>query len=208
MNHIQDIYKNQYLYIFQKDEIKDLDTEYLVVVKDDVEIQELENCKVFHYSDDFEQYLIHQIPTKIRKKYQILSYEECYEILKRIEYGTCTIMGDEYPYSFPINHILYENRIFFHTALSGYKLKGLNQPTVFNVVEDLRINKEVGTHNHRSVSVYGYLRQIQDDDLKREVLLKLVHDLAPAHPYHDRMLKTTNILEVEIDYLTGKEHIR
>lgn len=207
MNQIINIYP-QYLYIFQKNQLKNTDCEYLVVIKDEESIQEIDRCLVFHYQDDFESFLIHQLPSKMRKTKQLLSYQECFDLMMKLEYGTCSFMGKEYPYSFPINHIIYQDKLFFHTGMKGMKLEGYQKPVIFNLVEDLGINKIVGTHNHRSVHIYGYLDIVQDESLKREVLHELVDQLAPESPFIDEMVKRTNILEIKIDYVIGKKHIR
>ena len=35
-----------------------------------------------------------------------------------------------------------------------------------------------------------------------------VYKRQPEHPYNDKMVDTTNIIELEIDYINGKTHIR
>ncbi len=207
MNNIKGINKDDLLYVFTKDQCVDLKEEALVIVKDSCENVELENCLVKRYSDDFESLLKIKIPTKIRKPKKLISYQECYDVMKRIDYGVLSISHDDFPYAVGINHILVDGRIFFHCAKTGFKLNGVNKKANFLVTEDLGINLDVGTHNHRSVSVFGTLKEVTDIETKKTALLTIVHDLAPKHPYNDKMADYTNILELEIDYIIGKAHI-
>ncbi|WP_279166659.1 pyridoxamine 5'-phosphate oxidase family protein [Thomasclavelia cocleata] len=199
--------KDDLLYVFKKEQCIDLKEEALVIVKDSCEELNLKNCLVKRYSDDFESLLKIKIPSKIRKPRKLLSYQQCYDVMKRIDYGVLSISYDDFPYAVGINHIIIDGRIFFHCAKVGFKLNGVNKKANFLVTEDLGINLDVGTHNHRSVSVFGTLKEVTDNEIKREALLTLIHDLAPKHPFHDKMVINTNILELDIDYIIGKAHI-
>ena len=207
MKHIQEIYQDQLLYVFKSSQLKQQDIQYLVIVKDETTIEPLEDCLIMHYSEPFEELLTIQLPSKIRKLNKLLPLKTCQEIIQQHTYGTCTFNNQDYPYVFPINHVVYQGRIFFHCGLKGYKLTGIDQKATYNVIDDLGINLEIGTHNHRSVNIFGTLKEVKDEALKKEILLKLVHDLAPKHPYRDAMIKTTTILEFDIDYMIGKAHI-
>lgn len=205
MDKIIDLYGDSLLYVFDKEKIN-IDKEYLIIIKSDSEIKDIDNCLVMHYCDDFEQYLRFKLPTKMRKEKKLLSLKECQEMFSDIKYGVLSFSDEDYPYSVALNHVIFNNRIFFHCSMEGYKLNGINKNVNYVVIDDLGINLEVGTHNHKELVAYGKLVRIDDKDLKRDVLLKLVHDLAPKHPYHDRMLEYTNILELKIDYIAGKIH--
>ncbi len=208
MNQINEIYQKQLIYIFKKEQCVDLTADYLVIIKDDSPIIPIANCVIMHYQDDFESTLKIKLPTKMRKTKQLLSYQEACSIIEKQNYGVLSIICDGMPYSVGLNHIVLDGRIFFHCSMSGFKLNGINQPATFLVVEDLGINLEVGTHNHCSTALFGILRQVSDLSTKKAALLKIVADLAPKHPYNDHMLTFTNILELEVNYMIGKTHIR
>lgn len=208
MNYIQELYQDQLVYIFLKEQCLDLKEDYLVIIKDDSEIKELDKCLIMHYQDDFESLLKNPLPTKMRKTKQLLSYQQSCEIINQANYGVLSFSYQNIPYSVGINHIMIDGHIYFHCAQKGFKLNGIGQRVHFLVVEDLGINLEAGTHNHQSVSVLGTLKEVTDFDTKKSALLALVEKLAPKHPYNDNMLKFTNILELDIDYMIGKTHIR
>ena len=142
---------------------------------------------------------------KIRHPEKLISYQRCWEVINELRYVTLCINTDTYPHAVGMNHIVLDGHIYFHCAQKGYKLKGLDHKVNYNLIQDLGINTEIGTHNHRSVSVYGILKEVKDLSIKKDVLLKLIE--GTKHPYHDRMLQTTKILEIEIDFIQGKEHI-
>lgn len=59
----------------------------------------------------------------MRRKRQLLSQEECVEILNRTTYGTLALLGDGgYPYSLPISYVYSDDKLFFHSALKGHKI--------------------------------------------------------------------------------------
>jgi len=208
MKKYAEIYENNLLYVFKKEQLKNTEKDCMVVVKDDCEIKEDEHALVFHYQDAFEDYLNIHIPTKNRKTKQLISIDECWKLVNEIEYGVLSFKKHEFPYSVGLNHVVYDGRIFFHGARKGYKLEGIGQKASYMVIKDLGINKEVGTHNHDSVAIYGEIVSVDDFETKKAVLLELVRTLAPKHPYHDRMVDATQILELKIEYITGKTHVR
>lgn len=208
MNTIKDLYKNDLIYIFTKEQLIKQDTNYLAIVKDQCPIQELDNVQTMHYQDDFESLLKFSLPTKNRKTKQLISLDQCHQLMKKIHYGVLSFTNDDLPYSVGLNHILLDGRIFFHCAKSGYKLNSINKRATYLVIDDLGINLKVGTHNHDSVAVFGTILEVNDFDTKKAALLKLISDLAPDHPYNDKMVDGTTILELKIDYINGKTHIR
>lgn len=208
MEQMKKIYQDELIYIFTKNQCLDLKQEYLVIVKDDCHIQEIENCLIMHYQDDFESLLKFNLPTKMRKTKQLLSYHQSLNIIHEKEYGVLSFSVDDLPYSIGLNHIYLDGRLFFHCAKKGYKLNGIGKRATFLIVDDLGINLKAGTHNHQSVIIYGRLKETKDFETKKMALLKIIEDLVPQHPYHDNMVSNTNVLELEIDYIIGKTHIR
>ncbi len=63
---------------------------------------------------------------EMRRKKQQLSFEECQEILNNEVRGVLSVIGDNgYPYGIPINYkySTTENKIYFHGAKKGHKIK-------------------------------------------------------------------------------------
>lgn len=208
MDKIKDLYQNNLIYIFSKKQLVNQEFEYLAVIKDECPIKEINNCMTMHYQDDFESLLTFSLPSKNRKTKQLISLEQCYQLIKKVNYGVLSFCNNDLPYSVGLNHFLLDGRIFFHCAKQGYKLTSINKRATYIVIDDLGINQKVGTHNHESVAIFGTVREVTDFTTKKTALLKIINDLAPDHPYNDKMVINTCILELEIDYINGKTHIR
>lgn len=208
MDKIKDLYQDDLIYIFTRSQLRDLNTDYLAIIKNECSIQTINNCITMHYQDDFESLLAFSLPTKNRKNKQLISLNQCYKIMDKIHYGVLSFTHEGLPYSVALNHTIVDNRIFFHCAKSGYKLNSIEQRATYLIVEDLGINLKAGTHNHNSVAVFGTVHEVTEFETKKAALLKIVSHLAPEHPYNDKMVDTTNIIELEIDYINGKTHIR
>ena len=208
MDKIKDLYQDDLIYIFTRSQLRDLNTDYLAIIKNECSIQTINNCITMHYQDDFESLLAFSLPTKNRKNKQLISLNQCYKIMDKIHYGVLSFTHEGLPYSVALNHIIIDNRIFFHCAKSVYKLNSIEQRATYLIVEDLGINLKAGTHNHNSVAVFGTVHEVTEFETKKAALLEIVSHLAPEHPYNDKMVDTTNIIELEIDYINGKTHIR
>ena len=145
----------------------------------------------------------------MRKTKQLLNYNESMNILHKISYGVLSFF-DELPYSVPLDHIYMNGKLYFHTSKIGYKINGVGKQVSYTVVEDCGINEEKTTHNHRSVYILGILNEVENKEIKKEVLETLIHTLCPTQKVDitEQMVDNVNILEIDIQYMIGKEHIR
>ena len=67
---------------------------------------------------------------EVARKKQVLSNEECLEILKTAPRGVLSVIGDDgYPYGLPINHYYHEDDgcLYFHCAVEGHKLDAVRK---------------------------------------------------------------------------------
>ena len=67
MDKIKDLYQDDLIYIFTRSQLRDLNTDYLAIIKNECSIQTINNCITMHYQDDFESLLAFSLPTKNRK---------------------------------------------------------------------------------------------------------------------------------------------
>lgn len=207
MKALEEIYGDDLLYVFERETLKNPDHTCMAVLRDGCSLYEVEGCLMMHYSDPFEELLQIPMPGKNRKREQMLSLMQCKELMKKVPFGVLSFHNGELPYSVGLNHILAEGRIFFHCAQTGYKLTGIGRQAAYLVVEDLGVSEKFSTHNHQSVAVYGRLCRVTDFETKQMALLQLVRRLSPQHPVTDDMVLHTNILELEVDYISGKSHV-
>lgn len=145
----------------------------------------------------------------MRKTKQLLNYNESMNILHKISYGVLSFF-DEIPYSIPLDHVYMNGKLYFHTSKTDYKINGVGKQVSYTVVEDCGINEEKTTHNHRSVYILGILNEVENKEIKKDVLDTLIHKLCPTQKVDitEQMVDNVNILEINIQYMIGKEHIR
>lgn len=153
---------------------------------------------------------------EMRRKKQALSQQEVADILHKRTSGVLALLGDnDYPYAVPISYVYDDGKIYFHSAKSGHKIDAIQRTTKasFCVIDkDLVIPEEYTTY-FRSVIAFGQIKVIEDESEKRATIEKLAIKYAPGDTATNRDnainrgWKPLCMLEMTIDYVTGKEAI-
>lgn len=152
---------------------------------------------------------------KMRRIKQLLSEEDTKKILERGTNGVLALFGDDgYPYGVPISYSYLDNKIYFHSSKEGYKIDAIrkNDKVSFTVIDkDEIVPKELTTY-FRSAIVFGRVKIIEDDNQKREALIKFASKYSKDYPQKIKeSIKaewdTVLMLEIEIEHMTGKEAI-
>lgn len=153
---------------------------------------------------------------KMRRGRQELSLEETEAILNRQTAGVLALSGDGgYPYTVPISYIYADGKLYFHCARSGHKLDAIRRDpkASFCVIDQDQIVPEKFTTLYRSVIVFGQIRRIEDEKQKRSAIEKLGQKYGDGMSEErlaaeiDGAWKALEMLEMEIDHLTGKQCI-
>lgn len=153
---------------------------------------------------------------ELRRSKQLLSQEETTAVLRRGGFGVLALMGDDsYPYAVPISYVYDGGRLYFHCAKSGHKLDAIqrSKKVSFCVIDQDQIVPEKYTTYFRSVIAFGRIHILEDESEKRMAIEKLAFKYAPDSREEDRKTAIQRdweplcILEMEIDYITGKEAI-
>ena len=152
---------------------------------------------------------------EMRRKKQLLSAEESISILNRMTSGVLAVIGDDnYPYAVPLSYVYNNNKIYFHSAINGHKIDAIvqNNKVSFCVIEQDKIVPEEYTTYFRSVIVFGKACILNNDDSKLEALEKLAEKYSPNNldgrlQEIEKGFKHVHIIELSIEYLTGKESI-
>ncbi len=161
-------------------------------------------------------YIIFNMFREMRRKNQLLSNSQSISILEKCSSGVLAVSGDDdYPYAVPLSYVYYDNKIFFHVAKSGYKLDAIknNNKVSFCVIEKDDIKPEEYTTYYRSVIVFGKAFILEDDNQKREAIEKLALKYYPndtqlnRNTVINREYNAFYIMEIHIEYMTGKEAI-
>ncbi len=152
----------------------------------------------------------------MRRKRQQLSEAECRTVLERGTSGVLALSGDDgYPYAVPLSYVYTGGKLFFHSAKNGHKIDAIKRSgrASFCVIDQDQIVPEEYTTYFRSVIAFGTVRILEDDNEKLEAVRRLALKYAPDDSEENRKRaierewKPLCMLEMKIEYMTGKEAI-
>lgn len=150
---------------------------------------------------------------EMRRKKQMLTEEECIEILRTAQTGILGVNTKEYPSMTPLNFVYDHHTIYFHSAKEGYKIQAIqeNPKVSFSVVSKDEVKPEEFSTCYESVMVYGTASLLEDTNDKIDILKKLVDKYCEATPEEtmieiNKFLTQTAIICMKIDHVIGKYH--
>lgn len=152
---------------------------------------------------------------EMRRKKQLLTREECEQILQKATSGVLAVDGDDgYPYAVPLSYVYADNKIYFHCAKSGHKLDALtrNEKASFCVIGQDKVMPEEFTTHYKSVIVFGKVRTIEDETEKKKAIERLSLRYAPMISNAQMQQEIKNywnalcMLELSIDHMSGKKY--
>jgi len=152
---------------------------------------------------------------EMRRKKQMLSFEECVVILDNGTSGVLGVAGDDgYPYAVPLSYAYSNSRIYFHCAKTGHKLDAIarNNKASFCVIDKDDVVPEEYTTYFRSVIAFGRARLLDNDEEKRRALEILAARYSPDQKQGrseeiEKQFKHVGLIELTIEHMTGKEAI-
>lgn len=151
---------------------------------------------------------------EMRRKKQLLDYNESVKILEQGSSGVLALLGDEdYPYAVPLSYVYDNGKIYFHAAKEGHKTDAIKKcsKASFCVVEQDVVVPEEYTTYFRSVIAFGKIRIIEDEAEMRSSIELLAKKYYPADTAESRLSaidkgwKSLLMIEFKIEHLTGKE---
>lgn len=151
---------------------------------------------------------------KMRRFKQVLSNEECVQVLERGTNGVLAVIGDEgYPYTVPLSYSYCDSKIYFHSAKTGHKIDALekNEKVSFCVVDADNVVPEKFTTFFRSVVVFGKARILNDEE-KRFALELLIDKYSKEFSGNKELeisgsFNAVSCIELTIEHMSGKEAI-
>ena len=150
---------------------------------------------------------------EMRRKNQLLTDEECIEILNSSTSGTLALLGDnDYPYSVPISYVYNDGKLYFHSALTGHKIDAINMHSKasFCVIAQDKVVPEKYTTYFRSVIAFGKICVIDNDAEKLRAIEILAEKYSPQLAEGRKKEIEDNfsrmcMIELNIEHMTGKE---
>jgi nitroimidazol reductase NimA-like FMN-containing flavoprotein (pyridoxamine 5'-phosphate oxidase superfamily)/GNAT superfamily N-acetyltransferase len=148
----------------------------------------------------------------IRRQDKILDDERTLNLLETGEYGFLAICGiNGYGYGIPINYVFYDNCIYFHCAVEGYKLENIqqNNRVSFCIVGRTQVIPQKFLITYESAFVFGRIMYDLPEDERHKALNLLVAKYSPdftdiSHAYISKSFHRTLILKLEIEHVSGK----
>jgi len=152
---------------------------------------------------------------EMRRKKQLLPREVTDRILAAGKVGVLGVSGDDdYPYTVPVNFVYEDGKLYFHSAVSGHKLDGIqkNEKVSFCIIDQDEVVPEKFTSYFRSVIAFGIARIVTDDAVKMHALQMLVKKYSPGFEVEggaeiQKDWNRMSVVEITIQHVTGKEAI-
>jgi len=150
---------------------------------------------------------------KMRRIKSIMTKEDTIKLLKQCEEGVLGTIGiNGYPHTVPVNYVLFNDKIYLHSAKEGYKLTNIkaNPKVSFTVYDNVNIIEERFTTNYQSAICYGKAKIIPGN---KEVLTELIKKYSSSFisegiKYVDKSFDTTYLVEITLEHMTGKESVK
>ena len=144
---------------------------------------------------------------------QVLSDEECMDILKNQLRGVLSVQGDDgYPYGMPLNHFYNEEdgKLYFHSGKSGHKVDAiLRDPKASFCVYDEGTRENGNWYlTFRSVIVFGRIELIEDREKIYDIARRLSRKFTDDEDYIEHEVKNsgpgTLMFALVPEHITGK----
>ena len=150
---------------------------------------------------------------EMRRSKNLIDIDKTKELLKNgIDGVLGTISENGYPYTTPVNYIYYNNKIYFHSALKGHKIDNIlkNEKVSFTVITKNDIIQESYTSDFQSIIIFGKAKLV---DPTKELLLELIRKYSSsymnkANDYIAKHQKATQLVEIRIEHMTGKQRVK
>ena len=148
---------------------------------------------------------------QIRRKDKAMTPEACNSLLLKAEYGVLASTSENgYPYQTPLNYAYLNNKVYFHSALSGEKILNIegNDKVSFCVVDDVKLLEEKFDTDYKSVIVFGSAYEVKDQektDALKAIIEKYSKDfIEEGYKYIERSGLTTRVFAIQTDHISGK----
>ncbi|MBP5607070.1 MAG: pyridoxamine 5'-phosphate oxidase family protein [Lachnospiraceae bacterium] len=150
---------------------------------------------------------------ELTRKKQMISEEECIQVLKNEPRGVLSVLGDdEYPYGMPLNHFYCEEdgKIYFHGGKTGHRVDAIKRhdKVSFCIYDQGFRNEGEWALNIRSVIVFGRIEIIEDMDKIIEISRSLSYKFTNDEKYIEHEIinagPRTFMFALVPEFITGK----
>ncbi len=148
-----------------------------------------------------------------KKDKEIINYNEIEEIMRQAMVCHIAVIDGDYPYIVPVNFVVKNKRLYFHSAPEGKKIEILRQNDKVCFEMDIQAELVTGesacnwSMKFASVIGFGHAFFIDDSDKKKQVLNWLMEKYAGKgdYVYREEALRQVMVIGVTIEKITGKK---
>lgn len=145
----------------------------------------------------------------MRRNDKLMRETETLSLLKNSQEGVLgTISENGYPYTVVVNYVYHNDKIYFHSAKTGHKIDNINfsDKVSFTVYTDVKVLGEELNTLYKSLTLFGKAKVVEATE---EVLWELIKKYSKlsedkAKQMIAKEIDITAVIEIEIEYLTGK----
>ena len=150
-----------------------------------------------------------------RMKQHQLDQADIIDVLNKGSVGRIATNNPQgFPYIVPVHYIYWNEKIYIHGLIKGQKIKYLQEDSrvgfevdeMGDIIADEVVICDTNTE-FRSVIILGNAKMIDELDLKKEVLKRILAKYTPELTHLEfpaNMFKATGIIEVNPLAITGK----
>lgn len=150
--------------------------------------------------------------SSVRRQDRLLPEERAMELLLNAEYGILSMVsGDGGGYGIPLNFAIDEDKIYFHCAPEGEKLRNVaaDNRVSFCIVGDTRVIPNKFTTAYESVIVKGSVTTDLTDEEKMHALELIIDKYSARYKvsgmkYAAKSFGRTGILRLDVESVSGK----
>lgn len=147
---------------------------------------------------------------EMRRSKRKMNDEIAYQLLEEGIDGVLGTVGENgYPYAVPVNYVLLNNKIYFHSATEGHKIDNIkfNNKVSFTVIAKNEVLQREFSTEFKSVIAFGKAKLVEAN---KEILMEIIKKyslpfLTEGNDYVNSSYSHTQIVEIEIQHISGKE---
>ena len=151
---------------------------------------------------------------EMRRKNRSITHAEAMEFLERAEVGYLSLAVDNTPYVVPLNFVVMDNNIYFHSATTGRKLDMIDQNPkccfLVSSLDGIKTGPDACNYGayFKSVIVEGTARRVTDVAEKVDSLNKLTekhnHAGLSFREVTPEAAQAVVVIAMSIDSISGK----
>ncbi|MDU2064701.1 MAG: pyridoxamine 5'-phosphate oxidase family protein [Sporomusaceae bacterium] len=150
--------------------------------------------------------------TEMRHKNKLMSETDAIEVLTKAEFGTLASIGKNgYPYAVPLNFVVENGAVYFHSAHEGNKINNIknNAKVSFSAVSYVNLVPSKFDTEYDSAVIFGTAVEVTDEIDKRQALIALIKKYSSEYfdkgmAYITNSINTTTVYKIHIEHMTGK----